>query len=76
MVGIHIYVLTGGGDWEWGAMTFKGASKEAKRSHTPPPKRPKMAETQHVPRYNKKAKQEENKATLFIKDRSTLPVRP
>ena len=30
-VGIHIYVVTGDGDWEWGSMIFKGASKEAKR---------------------------------------------
>ena len=34
-------VFIGGADW--GAMTFKGASKEARRSH-PPPKRPKMAQ--------------------------------
>ena len=49
-------VLTGGGDWA-GAMTFKGGSKEAKRSHLPPPKRPKMAQNQHIPQYNKKTKQ-------------------
>ena len=42
----------------------------------PPPKRPKMAQNQHVPRYNNKTKQQENKATLFMKDGSTLLVRP
>ena len=63
---IRIVVLTGRGDWEWGAMTFKGASKEARRSHTPlPPKRSKMAQNQHVPRYSKKkkTKQQEIKET-------------
>ena len=56
----HTHIrINRGGDWEWGAVAFKGASKEAKRSHTPPPspKAPEMAQNQHVPRYNKKTKQ-------------------
>ena len=63
----NTYVLTGGG--EWAAMTFKGASKEAKRSH--PPNGPKMAQYQQIPQYNKKTKQ-----LLFIKDWTLLLVRP
>ena len=59
-----LYILTGNGDWEWGAMTFKGASKEAKRSHTPHPS-PKAPESGTISTCSSML--QENKATLFYK---------
>ena len=74
-------LLNSGGTTQWytctinrgrEAMTFRGGPKGVKHCHAPPPpKRPKMAQNQHIPRYKKKTMH-----LLFVKVWSLLLVRP